>query len=201
MSKFITKFGQTGSQSISVIGSFLGTSRQQIQNIVIQCDGQDIQGPRTIGSLMDAGILAEGGIKRNNYNHGVIYIGQIASIMPFSPMLFIEGLRGTVDENDLKHRLFLPSTASIPTSLPLSLRFSHAGGLPLGPKTRLAHLAWSIRFHKAIHSSFDMRIYNLRCKNAYVYADLTDVRDLLASIEKSIVLHESEKQHQSMIPV
>ncbi|ORZ14552.1 hypothetical protein BCR42DRAFT_452312 [Absidia repens] len=188
--KFETKYGPTGSRWLSVIGSLLGTSRDKIKNIEIICDGKEIKGAFTIGKLMASGDLANKGIQFNKKNRNLYYIGQISAALPQEPFLFLEALQE--DDETVANVIGY----EISTSLPRSLRYTHAAALPLGPKTRKAHILWSKKFAALIKSSFNISIYQRRAQEAEMYRSLDHMMALLNSIESSIVLTNEEKKIQ-----
>jgi hypothetical protein len=188
MQSYIHKFGEAGCESLSVTFTFFGKSKRRIGNTTIEFDGQVIVGPRTIASLMDEGALSEKCFRLSGFNKDLFYMSTIAAAMPHSPLLFVKALHD-VDEDQLKERLFSPKVASIPTSLPVALRYYNAASLPLRPKTRLAHITWCMKF-QTIH--FKMDDYKRKSKVARYYAKMPAVVDLLASIEENIVLNEDE---------
>ncbi|CAO3590675.1 unnamed protein product [Absidia cylindrospora] len=188
--KFEHKFGPTGSRWLSVIGSLLGTSRQKIKNIEIICDGKEIKGDFTIGKLMASGDLANKGIQFNKNNRNLYYIGHISAALPQAPFLFLESLQE--DDETVANVIGY----EISTSLPRSLRYTHAAALPLGPKTRKAHILWSKKFAALIKSNFNTAIYQRRAHEAEMYRNLDHMMCLLNSIESSIVLTNEEKMIQ-----
>jgi hypothetical protein len=140
---------------------------------------------------MDDGALVENHFSDGGHDGRPCFMGRIATAMSHSPFLFIEALPN-VNDGLLKRHLFVPKVASIPTSLPLSLRYYNAASLPLGLKTRLAHIAWCRKFEVAIGYQFSIDHYRSKARNAAYYANVTSIVDQLTSIEEKIVLNEDE---------
>ncbi|CAO3596667.1 unnamed protein product [Absidia cylindrospora] len=172
--RFQAKFGPTGSRWLSVIGSLMGISRHKIKNVKILCDGE-IEGDFTIG------------MRSNENNRYLYYISHIAAALPHSAFLFLEAL----EEDDETVECVIGY--HIPTSLPRSLRYFHAADLPLGYKTRKAHILWSMHFATNIKSKFDSRIYQRCAQNANHYIGMDHMLGLLNRIESNIVLTDEEQ--------
>ncbi|SAL95563.1 hypothetical protein [Absidia glauca] len=188
MQSYIHQFGEAGCDSLSATFKFFGKSKKRVGNITIEFDGQVISGPRTIASLMDEGSLSETCFRVSGFNRDLFYMSTLAAAMPHSPLLFVKNLHD-VDDDQLKERLLTPKVASIPTSLPVALRYYNAASLPLRPKTRLAHITWCMKFQMAY---FKLDHYKRKSEMARYYAKMPAVVELLASIEESIVLNEDE---------
>ncbi|KAI8378591.1 hypothetical protein BD560DRAFT_389840 [Blakeslea trispora] len=84
-------------------------------------------------------------------------------------------------------------TRAIKTSLPNRLQYLQAAALPLGPKTRKAHILWSIKFSQVINKTFRGEIYQMLMKRSEFYKNATNITVLLASIEETITLGTEEE--------
>ncbi|EPB90943.1 hypothetical protein HMPREF1544_02197 [Mucor circinelloides 1006PhL] len=184
--KAIHLVGEDAVQKLAIIGSLQGSNTTKIsKNIQVFCTGDEVKGANTIKQLVQSSIISQKGSKYDSSNEK-IHLNLIAAAMPYAAFQYM----------DDEHTKDIPQKKSrhrIATSLPMKLQYIEAGALPLGAKTRKAHLHWSSQFFESINCKFNPTIYKRNMRQTVVYENIKWLTKRLDDIEASLTLNTEEK--------
>ncbi|KAL9539366.1 hypothetical protein MBANPS3_010306 [Mucor bainieri] len=179
--------GKDAVRKLAIIGSLQGTNTKKInKTISVTCSGEAVKGDKTIQQLVQSSIISQKGSKYDSSNKK-IHINLLAAAMPHAAFQY---MMKDAQDTDIARK---KSRHSIDTTLPLQLQYLEAGSLPLGTKTRKAHLHWSSQFLKSINCKFNPTIYKRGMKQAVVYESMEWLTKELDDIEGSLTLNSKEK--------
>ncbi|KAK4519875.1 NodB homology domain-containing protein [Mucor velutinosus] len=177
--------GKDALRKLAIIGSIQGTNAGKInKTIQVPCSGEAVKGVKTIQQLVQSDIISQKGSKYD-FSNKKIHLNLIAAAMPYAAFQCMEEAQATdIARKKSKH--------SIETALPLQLQYLEAGSLPLGTKTRKAHLHWSFQFLESINCTFNPTIYKRNMRQAVVYENMKWLTERLDDIEGSLTLNAKE---------
>jgi hypothetical protein len=130
--------------------------------------------------------LSKRGSKYDSSNDK-IHLNLISAAIPYAAF---QSMMETNNFNLVTRKKY---NSRITTTLPLQLQYLEAGSLPLGPKTRKAHLNWSVKFLKSIRSKFNPKIYKRLMGQSVVYENITLLTQRLDTIEDTLALNSEEE--------
>lgn len=184
--KAVHLVGEDAVQKLAIIGSLQGSNTTKIsRNIQVVCTGDEVEGVNTIKQLVQSSIISQKGSKYDSSNEK-IHLNLIAAAMPYAAFQYM----------DDEHTKDIPQKKSrhrIATTLPMKLQYIEAGALPLGAKTRKAHLHWLSQFFKSINCKFNPTIYKRNMRQAVIYENIKWLTKKLDDIEASLTLNTEEK--------
>lgn len=184
--KAVHLVGEDAVQKLAVIGSLQGSNTTKInKNIQVVCTGDKVKGVNTIKQLVQSSIISQKGSKYDSSNEK-IHLNLIAAAMPHAAFQYM-------DDGHTKYIPQKKSRLQIATTLPMKLQYIEAGALPLGAKTRKAHLHWSSQFFKCINCKFNPTIYKRNMGQAVIYENMKWLTKRLDDIEASLTLNAEEK--------
>ncbi|KAI8637143.1 hypothetical protein BD408DRAFT_458719 [Parasitella parasitica] len=176
--------GEDAARQLAIIGSIHGINASKInKDIKLVCNG-NIHGKNTIKQLVDSNILSKRGTKYDSSNEK-IHLNLITAAIPYAAFQSMD-----TNSNQVPKKKKMPRIA---TSLPVQLQYLEACSLPLGTKTRKAHLFWSFQFLKSINCKFNPAIYTKHMNQAIVYEKMDTLTNRLDTIEASLILSDDEE--------
>ncbi|GAN07102.1 hypothetical protein MAM1_0148d06594 [Mucor ambiguus] len=177
--------GKDAVRELAIIGSSQGSNTKKInKTIKVTCSGEVMKGDKTIKQLVQSDIISQKGSKYDSSNKK-IHLNLIAAAIPHAAFQYMNDTQTTdIVRKKPRH--------SIETTLPLQLQYLEAGALPLGTKTRKAHLHWSSQFLKSINCTFNPNIYKKNMRQAVVYENMEWLTERLDDIEGSLTLNTKE---------
>ncbi|KAI9244244.1 hypothetical protein BY458DRAFT_529798 [Sporodiniella umbellata] len=156
--------------------AFATQMRVDLYKVKIECNGQ-VKGLHRVEDLGKQ-------IGWSKQQPWPLVLRQLASFMPFASLYVIEAMREKgLSVNHLKK--------DIESSLPVELQTAEAVALPLGPKTRRAHLKFTERRCK---SYLDVDSYRSQMALSLKFKTNVHIRKILNHIERTIVLTASESE-------
>lgn len=130
--------------------------------------------------------MSKRGSKYDSSNNK-IHLNLISAAIPYAAF---QSMMETNNFNQVTRKKY---NSRITTTLPLQLQYLEAGSLPLGSKTRKAHLNWSAKFLKSIRSKFNPKIYKRLMGQSVVYENITSLTQRLDTIEDTLTLNSEEE--------
>lgn len=183
----VTMIGEDAVHKLAIVGSIQGTNISKIdKNIKIVCSGERVNGTKTIKQLVQCDILSKRGSKYDSSNNK-IHLNLISAAIPYAAF---QSMMDTNNSNEVFRKKY---RSRITTTLPLQLQYLAAGSLPLGPKTRKAHLNWSAQFLKSIRCKFNPVIYKRLMGQSVVYENMESLTQRLDIIEDTLTLNSEEE--------
>ncbi|KAF1804661.1 hypothetical protein V8B55DRAFT_1498232 [Mucor lusitanicus] len=178
--------GEDAVRKLAIIGSLQGINTKKIdKTIKVPCNGDTVKGDKTIQELVESNIVSERGTKYDS-SKKKIHLNLIAATMPHAAFQDMNDDKATdIVRKKVRHR--------VQTTLPLQLQYLEAGCLPLGTKTRKAHMHWSSQFLKSINCKFNPTIYKRNMNQAVVYENMEWLTKRLDAIEDSLTLNTKEQ--------
>ncbi|KAI8368639.1 hypothetical protein EDC96DRAFT_505056 [Choanephora cucurbitarum] len=167
---------------IAFVGAFQGTSIFAIGDTDIECTGE-VKGKMKLESMFD---MAGRIYSSENKLEPVwdMSMKQIARDFPFVELIFMNRMPAAIKQVFARPIL---------TSLPVELQYLEAAALPLGERTRKAHVIWCEKFLKSSGRIFENKVYYDQMKQANLCKDICTITDILKYVECSIVLWPDEK--------
>lgn len=185
--KAITMIGEDAVHKLAIVGSIQGTNTSKIdKNIKIMCSGERVNGNKTIKQLVQCDILSKKESKYDSSNDK-IHLNLISAAIPYA------AFQSIMDTNNSNQVPLEKYRSRIITTLPLQLQYLETGSLPLGPKTRKAHLNWSTEFLKSIKRKFNPAIYKKLMGQSVVYENMELLTQRLDTIEDALTLNSEEE--------
>ncbi|KAG1502218.1 hypothetical protein G6F54_002511 [Rhizopus delemar] len=153
--------------------AFATQMRVDLYKVHIHCNGR-IQGLQKVDNLDKQIGLGK---------QWPLVLRQLAASMPFASLYVVEAMR----EKGLNVNRLKKDTE---TSLPVELQTTEAASLPLGPKTRKAHLRFT---EKRCKGYFDIEYYRSQMAMSFKFKNNLHIRKILGQIERNIILNIEEK--------
>ncbi|CEP19909.1 hypothetical protein [Parasitella parasitica] len=194
--RIIKAVGKTGAVELAVLGAYRPGKMHASQiHTVIKCRGDTYDGYVPYQQLLKEGLFntVEG---FNNIQHnGSPSLDHIALAFPYLPMMWV-----------LEHKAqnccqFVNKVPGTDTSLPLELQYLQAAALPLYPRSRIAHVNFTIQILRSRGIYFQPKIYRRLMSLAYIHAQVPDTLPMLGQLEQQIgELTQEEKKVQAWWP-
>ncbi|OBZ84968.1 hypothetical protein A0J61_06981 [Choanephora cucurbitarum] len=174
-------FGDSGAMEIAFVGASQGNDISVIGNTDIECTGE-VKGKKKLRSIFNI----SGRIFSNEKELKPVWNMSMKQIT--RDILFA----GLIHMNRMSNAIKQIFAKPILTSLPVELQYLEAAALPLGAKTRKAHIVWCEKFLKSSGRCFEDKVYYDQMKQANLYKDISTITDILKGIEICIRLHQDE---------
>ncbi|KAG1440812.1 hypothetical protein G6F56_011762 [Rhizopus delemar] len=169
---FIEAIGEQSTLKLA----FATQMRVDLYKIKIECSGR----VRGLHKVEDLG-KQMGWSKQSPWP---LALRQLASLMPFASLYVIEAMRQqNLSVGQLKKDL--------DSSLPVELQTTEAASLPLGPKTRRAHLKFTEKYSRG---HFDIENYRSQMALGTKFKTNAHIKHILNNIERQLELTVQEKE-------
>ena len=150
----------------------------ETRNITVECAGVRHQGSTPLIKLVDLKIITFDAT--NSKQNRQYSLSEICGAIPEVLMLYIRTRRLLSCSVD---KIFLSLTN---TTLPVELRYIHAGSLPLSRKLRIAHLDFAAEYYKnVLKETFNPSMYTILVQQSKEYKNHHQCLTVLDELDKN----------------
>ncbi|KAF1802328.1 hypothetical protein V8B55DRAFT_1323916 [Mucor lusitanicus] len=191
--RIVKAVGMVGAVKLAVLAAYRPILLHTNEiNSDIRCDGETYKGQVPFQQLIEDGLFStrRGFTAYKELDSSTLTLDDIALALPFLPMMWL------LEHKAQGKHTFVDSVPNIQTSLPLELQYIQAAALPLYPRTRVAHINFTIRALNIKGYGFNIEVYKSLMSASHRHAQrMPGLVPALKEIERKLgPFNDDEKQ-------